>query len=593
MTASARVNNKNDDSPQSCRECPVLDHSTPVRQKHSLNKAEESPDVDYCSISMLLPCTQEGGNEVAWDWQSPLNKTPDSRPKKQSVQCETPKGTKLLHRKRNSNSPLLHKPLKRKLNKMENIENMGQFAAELQALNERMRIIRQSKKQGDHPNDCIEEDAPSTVNMSNAEEISRAKDNGQDGVGRTSDCISASEARTNYDDLFDDSIDDSMAKCTQEIEEKFNLIAVKGDPNVCSQAGIEREQSFPTDNTADNACPVQSTNKISQETTAKDPSYKVTSNNNNKINTYSKLSSRRDADSSIHAASWKNKDLRKSCLNNNDTVHCRIEKPCDTKTTSKNNATELFDIPDDSFDDCLATCIEDEKLLSMSMEFDESLLRRNDDVKHYKANYKYLTHAPLKGRLFCDDVTSELKPANLLNTTTKVEVCTTGLLENRKFFKTKSLSDQYIGQNAITNSKNTVNAAAQSTSCYTAKPTRLNSLPRSSTVSYTSVTRVSTNSIATNNHRKIEDNAISLMRGAARTHGSDVNRSVVKESGDRFTRHNSTGNMKDNTKETSRITSQPTRCTAEEIEKKRLQAKMRLEARRKLYSTNLANNINR
>jgi len=81
------------------------------------------------------------------------------------------------------------------------------------------------------------------------------------------------------------------------------------------------------------------------------------------------------------------------------------------------------------------------------------------------------------------------------------------------------------------------------------------------------------------------------MHGTDRTRGFDVNRCAVKSDG--FVKHHSTGNIKTNTKEMAKTGSQPTvRCTAEEIEKKRLQAVARLEAKRK-YFMKITNNINR
>lgn len=575
---NARVSNKNDNSPQSCRECPVLGHSTPIRQKDSSNNVEKSPNLDYCPSPILLPYTQEGGNEVAWDWQSSLSKTPDNRSKKQNVQCETPKGTKVLQKKRNSNSPLLYKPLKRKTIKMENIENIGQFAAELQALNERMKIIKETDK---NSSNCVEEDAPTIIND---KEI---RNNEQNCIEKIDDRNNVSKTSASYDDLFDDSIDDSMARCTQEIEEKFNLIAVEGSSTIHSQENIEREESFRANNTSDKTSPVQFTlDERSKEPSAKD--FFREDANDNKLKTYSKLSSKRDANSSVRVSGFpsrKDEDLHKRCLNNNN-MYRGIEKPCNNKKPSKDSTAELFDIPDDSFDDCLATCVEDEKLLSASTEAGDFLARKNDNTE-FEASCKSLTYVPLKRILFCNSVVSEAKLVNSFKTTAKVEAFSTASTENRKFFKTKSLSDQYIGQDAITNAKNKT-ASGTCASRYTAKSaSHLNSLSKCSIVTRTSV---STKPLATNDHCKIEDSANLLTRNAGRTHGSDVNRSAVRDGGDRFVKYNSTGNMNYETKETTKTSSQPTRCTAEEIERKRLRAKMRLEARRKLYSIN---NINR
>jgi len=566
VTINDKANKKNDNSPQS-KEHPIS--STPLRKMHNIN-AEESPDLDSYP-SPIFPCTQEGGNEVAWDWQSSLNKTPESRNNKQNIQFETPKRTKLLQRKRNSNSPLLYKPHKRKTIKMENIENIGQFAAELQALDEKVRFIKQTDNK--NPSGLMEEKPPILANMNSEEEIARIPNEEQNCIEKVDnhDNIGKNDASESYDDLFDDSIDDSMARCTQEIEEKFNLITDKGN-SPHSQTDIKKEEELPSK--SNETFSVQSTfNEHIKEHLTRNFLPKSISDSNT-LKTYSKLSSKRDVNSSIHISVQK-ENLHKSHLNNNNMIRSHIEKSCDNTRLPKCNIAELFDIPDDSFDDCLATCIEDEKLLSPTGSNDFSSCR-NDNAK-YEA--KHLIHASLK---------SEVKPSTSLKTAAKDETSSSIFLENRKFFKTKSLSDQYIGQDAVAGTKNTSNTS--SASCFTTKPKLYWNTSKNM---HTNVTRdpVSNNPIVTNDN-KVEDTVISLMRETNRTHGSDVNRYAVKEGGDRFGRYNSTGNMRNDTKETTRSGTQLIQCTAEEIEQKRLQAKMRLEARRKIYSLKIINNIN-
>jgi len=568
MTKSDKVNKKNDNSSRSCQEQSTSGHSTPRKQNTNAD-AQESPNFDYISPSLILPpCTQEGGNEVTWDWQSSL-RTPENKNKnkKQNVQCETPKGTKLLQRKRNSNSPLLHKPLKRKTIKIENIENIGQFAAELQALNERMRVIKQDDK--NHSGDCVkEEEAPTLRNTSRETEI---KDDKQNNIGEYSNeqksvretnehnNTSKKESSGSYDYYFDDSVDDDIIRCTQEIEEKISLMEKKNSTHL----QIKKEESCTND--ISNKTSVQ----FSSNENCRKPLIKnILGANDNTLKTYSKLSLRRDANSSTHITTQRSNDPYKLCLNNNNTIQSHVKKPCDNKKLPKSNTVDLFDFQDDSFDDWwIAACVE-EKLLS---ESDGSSTHK--DNMDFRANYKRLTNAPLK---------SEAKSADLLKPMARPETSNTNLV-NRKFFKTKSLSDQYVNQDASTNAKGTTNA-----SYYATRP--MNS--SRSSISHTSVARapVSTKPIVTND-RKAENNAILLMHGTDRTRGFDVNRCAVKSDG--FVKHHSTGNIKTNTKEMAKTSSQPTvRCTAEEIEKKRLQAVARLEAKRK-YFMKITNNINR
>jgi len=576
MTTSDKVNKKNDNSSRSCQEQSASGHSTPIARKQNTNAdTQESPNLDYISPSLILPpCTQEGGNEVTWDWQSSL-RTPENknRNKKQNVQCETPKGTKLLQRKRNSNSPLLHKPLKRKTIKIENIENIGQFAAELQALSERMRVIKQDDK--NHSSDCVKkEEAPTLRNTSS--ETLEIKDDKQNNIGEYSNAdneqksvretnehnnTSKKEASGSYDYYFDDSVDDDIIRCTQEIEEKISVMEKK-----TTHLQIKKEESCTNDVSNKTVTSVQ----FSSNENYRNPLIKnILGTSDNTLKTYSKLSLRRDANSSIHTTTQRSNDPYKLCLNNNNTIQSHVKKPCDNKKLPKSNTVDLFDFQDDSFDDWwIAACVENEKLLS---ESDGSLTHK--DNMDFRANYKRLTNAPLK---------SETKSADSLKPMARPETSNTNLV-NRKFFKTKSLSDQYVNQDANTNAKSMTNA-----SYYATRP--MNS--SRSSISHTSVARVpvSTKPIVTND-RKAENNAILLTHGTDRTRGFDVNRCAVKSGG--FVKHHSTDNIKTNTKEMVKTGSQPTvRCTAEEIEKKRLQAVARLEAKRK-YFMKITNNINR
>lgn len=556
--------NIHENSIQKYDECPISNHSTPVISKQNANNVEEALEPNHYQSPLLLPCTQEGGNEVAWDWHNSQKKTPESKNKRQNVHCETPKGTKLLHKKRNSDSPLLYKPLKRKTI---NMENIGQFAAELQALTKKMSVIKHNDE--DYANIQVKKEEPIIADTSYKEEVSTNKDNNQNSIGEINDHNNVIK-EVNYDDLFDDSIDDDIIRCTQEIEEKLNSIIDKGN-STYSESSVKKEElsQISCINSASNKNTVQSTSNENIKELPTENIFHRSTNNNNTLRTYSKLSLKRSSDSNIQITGQTNKNFYKSCLSDNNMIHSSIKNPYDNKKLSKNKPIKSFDFPDDSFDDCLAACIEEEKLPTM---FD-SLIHENNSTKS-EANYGHLTHAPLK------------LEANSFKSTVKNETSSTNSTD-KKFFKTKSLSDQLINQSIVTNTRNKANPMR---AMLYLNPTK------SSTIKYTSVTRasVSTNPLVTNDC-KDENSAISLMRSAARTYGSgDVNRCMVKEDGNHFIRHHSTGNMKNDTKEVSKTGSQPTRCTKEEIERKRLQALMRLEAKRKMYAEmKIINNINR
>lgn len=569
VTTNEEIDENNENSTEKYDEYPNPNHSTPVTSRQNANNAEEALESNHYQSPLLLPCTQEGGNEVAWDWHNSQKRTPESKNKKQNFYCETPKGTKLLHKKRNSDSPLLYKPLKRKTINMENIENIGQFAAELQALTKKMSVIKHNDQ--DSNNQAVKEE-PTLTDTSYKEEISANEDNKQSSIGETNDHSNDHSnviKEINYNELFDDSIDDDMIRCTQEIEEKLNSIDDKGNSAHFESSVKKEELSQISDiNSVFNKNTIQSTSNENIKELPTENIFHRGTNNNNTLKTYSKLSVKRNSDSSIHIAGQTNKNFYKSCLSD-DNMHSNIRNLYEDRKLSKNKPIKSFDFPDDSFDDCLAACIEEEKLLPTMFD---SLIRENNSTKS-KTNYEHLTQAPLK--LETNSFKSTMKGTS-----------STNLSADKKFFKTKSLSDKLINQSTVTNTKDKANPMK---AMLHLNPTK------SSTITHTSVTRasVSTNPIVTNDF-KVENSAISLMRNAARTYGSDVNRYMVKEDGNHFIRHHSTGNMKNDTKEVSKTGSQPARCTKEEIERKRLQALMKLEAKRKMYANmKITNNINR
>lgn len=556
MTTNVNVNN--DSSSRDRQEQPATSCSTPVARK-SIVEVDDSPDIAYSPSPILPPCTQEGGNEVAWDWHCSLSRSPESRSRKQRAECETPKGTK-LPRKRISNSPLLRKPRKRKTMKIENMQSIAQFSADLQALDERMMRVIEENDKNHLSNLAKEEEAPTLMNTIGEIRTSEIKDDKENNVlgegsnrcnsiGETSGSnMIKKESSGNYDDLFDDSVDEDMIRCTQEIEEKFSLI----DKGNSTQVKAEEE------------CTKDITKTSVQSSSSEDYKKPLVRNvlgagDNTMFKTYSRLSIKYNTNSSINVVTQEGKSAYKPCPNNNNIIHSPhiVKKPCDNKKLLKSNTVELFDLPEDSFDDWFADC--DEKLFSQS---NGTLARENGNTK-FQSNYKCLTNAPLK---------SETKSADLFN-----PEASNATFANRKFFKTKSLSEQFVNRGANTNAKdNRINAA---------RPMHLNS-------SKGTHASVSTKPIVTND-RRIENNPVSLMHNANRTRGYDVNRCAVKSDGDRFVKHHSTGNIKNDRQETTKTGSQPARCSAEEIERKRLQALAKLEAKRKLVSMKITNNINR
>ena len=562
------------DSHQHSNETRVSGHSTPIRRKEYTYNVEDSPELDYRCSPISLPCTQDGGNEIAWDWQVPGRSNSNENTKAHNSLVETPKRTKQLQKKRNSNSPLLQKPLKRKQVKMENMENMGRLTAELMALTEKMKSMQQMCE---NPT-AVKEDSVkfeeesrlfTELDIDSSDALSEVGINKDKTEFITVD--SNHKKGSNYADLFDDSVDDSMIKCSQEIEEKLNLCKSKGN-NVLIMSTVteERELSSKSENeilffTASNNSAENSKNSSVSKSSS-------SISTNSRLKTYSNNSSKTTS-SNASISSSKDSSFLKSHFNNN-VLNVR--------------ENDLSQFPDDSFDDCLATCMEDDKLFSKLAEYDFAVSNAdnslNNSRKTYKQgasnttnnrktpksivpktvgtshNAKFSTHG--NSKLINNDLADF--GASCRSEAMQKSFAVNSPLESRKFFKTKSLSDQYFHQKK----PSTVNGKSNQTVLSSDKRFQSNSfsLP------------VSNNSSIVKGQKSYGSNKFSSINGAENTHA--LNRLEEKEAGNCTVKYKSTSNLY-SIKEVAKD-SQQVQCTPKEIERKRLEAKIKLEAKRKL-----------
>ncbi|KAL7306521.1 hypothetical protein TKK_0001218 [Trichogramma kaykai] len=193
-------------------------HSTPIQNR--LNKPDsESPDLHY-NDSPIEPLTQHPPNEVGWDYNRPKDdsNSPDSKDISQ-----TPKRSFLLAKKRNSNSPLIHKPMK-KLMQEEQKVYIADFVAQLQAIQSNVKTVETK---------CNE--TQSAVDDAESQLIIETHSQPSDDSIRLQLQVSAIESPKNVDKspelckgirknlhsaLCDDSMEDMMVICSQQIEEK-------------------------------------------------------------------------------------------------------------------------------------------------------------------------------------------------------------------------------------------------------------------------------------------------------------------------------------------------------------------------------------
>ncbi|XP_031845675.1 uncharacterized protein LOC116432651 [Nomia melanderi] len=554
-------------------------HSTPISKKGYAFDIEDSPELDYHCSPISLPCTQDG-NEVAWDWQVPTTKS--SKP--QTNLIETPKRTKQLQKKRNSNSPLLQKPLKRKQMRMQNIESIGKFTAELKALTEKMKSLQENNDvQAEQQSKLLIE--LDSENNEDVLEVLEVDMNNDKHMVKTMTVNNNDKKNINIEDLFDDSIEDgTMEKCSQEVEEKFKINKSKGNAMELSIVNEEEEVEMSSLEKGIQYSTTSSNSVVSFKNSRMSKSSSSV-NMNAPLKTYSNNSSKTSSNSSI--SSSKDTSRQKSLLNNNVINAPNAERMLQTKDFS------VF--PDDSFDDCLATCIEDDKLLSKSTEYDFSGSNTDCNLNCSKKTSRQTTSniiqnmkppnncvpkrlntgsVPNKSnnyensKLIIDDF-AEITAANRRETIQKSLTGNTAL-ENRKFFKTKSLSDQYLYQGRNSNVINKTNKPA------------VPSDKRSQ--SNTHGSSVSTSFPITKNRQLYDSNNLPSNSGGRSV--CTLNGLGEKNAGNSIVKYKSTSNLS-SIRETSKAT-QSVQCTPEEIERKRLEAKMRLEAKRKLLQGSLS-----
>lgn len=193
-------------------------HSTPI-QNIIKNKTANSPEINYHE-SPIEPLTQNPPNEVGWDYQRPVLKEEQSA---SSEITKTPKRTALLSKKRNSNSPLLYKPLKKKLIQDEK-QSYNSFITDLQAIE-----INTKRSKEKHAQELA---AESQLVVDLDSQPSEDSDLNLEVSTNTEESPIISNTANNklgnnkYKELLDDSVEDAvMIICSQKVEEKERIIS--------------------------------------------------------------------------------------------------------------------------------------------------------------------------------------------------------------------------------------------------------------------------------------------------------------------------------------------------------------------------------
>ncbi|XP_033217374.1 uncharacterized protein LOC117173098 isoform X2 [Belonocnema kinseyi] len=211
-------------------------HSTPIRNTSVTNNMEDSPEIDYRCSPIMGPCSQQP--EVVWNWHSPKgdNSTGANR---------TPKRTANLQKRRISDSPLMYAPWKVKLKKEERDVNV--FIANFEQFNNPPVLPKPEKE----PEPSTSDKWPSeSENLNNSEKVLESSEDTEMRlvyqVDETRmDTVSEKRNITNLNDLFDDEIDDSMVRFSQQVEEEFfgRLKEEKTESSAILFSGKENEST--------------------------------------------------------------------------------------------------------------------------------------------------------------------------------------------------------------------------------------------------------------------------------------------------------------------------------------------------------------
>ncbi|XP_012275617.1 uncharacterized protein LOC105697140 [Orussus abietinus] len=594
-------------------------HSTPRRNGDHLmsNNLGDSPKLESYS-PIFLPLTQDAV-DVAWGPDSPLTR---ARRHKANARMEnTPKKSSSVRKKRiaKSNSPLLYPQTKRKLINVQNPEPIRTFAAEIKALTERIRLHRNSEETVSSKRDVqnIETELESQLVVEMDTQSKKDMDINVQVIDVTEESYvdkGLNKGHSNsFEDLFDDSIDDSMVRCSQEIEEKINIgLSSVGNPIIVHPTVDPKNKEtaalmirdlrvvIPTDSMMD------SVEKSGTKSVMKGDTYKKSSTCLTK-----QLPTSKGTVAKQHS--------------NGSTSRCsRSTANSKNSIFGKTNGLE-FDFPDDSFDDCLAACEEAESLLCMESGTSTSSSNRSITPERYGKTYKNNHSALSKANIsFKSSDFVPKKPSSSykisnenLNLNKSInnsylktidssnnnlgavnsrmnksqETVPGEILKDRKFFKTKSLSDSLShGQRSNNSSCERVTTSHSTHVTKSSSNTNLNQKNNSSVLQRAvSGSSVSTNCPTLRGCNTYNNTNLTSINSNSNEWLFNVNRCAEKAESVCGNRCNSSSEAKHDRKESS--TSQVVQCTPEEIERKRLEAKMRLEAKRKMHSNMKTLNI--
>ncbi|XP_003426941.1 uncharacterized protein LOC100680074 [Nasonia vitripennis] len=427
-------------------------HSTPIQKKADTS---EFPEIHY-NESPIEPLTQHPPSEVGWDYQRPINKDEEevNVPNPMEI-TKTPKRGVLLAKKRNSNSPLLYKPLKKKLIQEEQQESMAGFVKELKAMEMKAKEMKDKKGEKFETQPKTEDrpvESQLVVEMdtqpSDDSDIKLQISSPQQGE--------ISMAAKNYDVLLDDSIEDIMIMCSQEVEAKeFGnqknqpVTETKNQPN--ANVSKEKISVKPSPNSSlekmfsnlakENIQPLNNTDKFVSDTSSKSSSVSKVDSASLEIpddsfdDFFGEIDDRdfsKNVNSDIQIGSSTNKLINKPSAKSVSTISSTVTSS-KTATSQNNTLQSKPSIFVQTKNTALATynCISDTQASSASVQ---------TKVINTKANFGYLN--------------KESYAVRNTNSSGFYSQMQTSLTTNNdaRLFKSKSYSDSNFQQrNSVTN----------------------------------------------------------------------------------------------------------------------------------------------
>ena len=562
-------------------------HSTPKRP----TKHNDPQDLGCHRVSpIFLPMTQDGGNEVAWDWQSPVTKSKNEKSKTNGESSSTPKRKNFHLQKRNLNSPLLYNPIKRKLLKSDGEkESVDKFTEKMRALSEQIKTVpkdnenRETLVENENLSES-EDDLFTQIDMGKLVEFDSKLD--ENPIPKK-DTV----AKMSFDDLFDESLNESMVKCSQEVEEKLKLESCRDN---LSHSNLTKSSTKDISWHLPNSRNVETKNKSKVET--KNSSKSSTNSSKSSQGSFTAVDSKSSILVNVTSKGDKIPGVAKNSKSRELPKPPEVKKlPEISKPAVNSTKNDIYEIPDDSFDEFLAVCIDDvEKKVTAetsrygktyasphssvpndkSRRFENSTAKKvllpplvqasssivknnNPDVRGNSTSHSFVSHSESSDNL----KTGPTKASRIVSQSPNQE---------RKFFKSKSLStSNFVEESANKTRSSTTTGKGWKSNVFVCGN-------NSSSVS----TQRSANQQNNQNHAW----QLPVSKPGNTGISNVVNRNVKKEAIFNIVKTNDRLQDGRVAAEASRATQSTTICTPAEIERKRMEAKMKLEAKRRLMA---------